>query len=195
MVGGVCGGIAERTGIDPTVVRVVAVVLAIFGGIGVLLYGLAWLLLPEPDGRIHGEQVLHGKVDAGAIGAIIVTLLSFGGPSGGWSHWGLGWGWHSGLFGLLWGITGSAVVIAVVVLVVYLAVRGRGSGTPAPGYSGYPGYPSTRRPGILRRPGLPTRAPRPRADATAGPADRRPAAATPATPPDRPPAARAGRPP
>ncbi len=168
VVGGVCGGIAERTGIDPTVVRVVAVVLAIFGGIGGLLYGLAWLLLPEPDGRIHGEQVLHGKVDAGAIGAIIVTLLSFGGPSGG--HWGLGWGWHSGLFGLLWGITGTAVVIAVVVLVVYLAVRGRGSGTPGPGsagYSGYPGYPGG--PGYSGGPGYPP-APQP-AQSPAAPTD------------------------
>jgi phage shock protein PspC (stress-responsive transcriptional regulator) len=147
VVGGVCGGVAERTGIDPTVVRVIAVVLAIFGGIGVLLYGLAWLLLPEPDGRIHGEQVLHGKVDAGAVGAIVVTLLSFGGPSGGWSHWGMGFGWHAGVIGLLWGLTGSAVVIAVIVLAVYLAVRGRGAGSSGPGTTGggfgpAPAYPS-----------------------------------------------------
>jgi phage shock protein PspC (stress-responsive transcriptional regulator) len=145
VVGGVCGGIAERTGIDPTVVRVIAVVLAIFGGIGVLLYGLAWLLLPEPDGRIHGEQVLHGKVDAGAVGAIVVTLLSFGGPSGGWSHWGTGFGWHAGVIGLLWGLTGSAVVIAVIVLAVYLAVRGRGAGTSGPGHPSAPSAPWTPR--------------------------------------------------
>src|SRR3954468_10970283 len=55
VIGGVSAGIAERTGIDVTVVRVLTVVLAIFGGIGVLAYGLAWLFLPEPDGRIHAE--------------------------------------------------------------------------------------------------------------------------------------------
>ena len=152
---------AERTGIDPTVVRVIAVVLAIFGGIGVLLYGLAWLLLPEPDGRIHAEQVLHGKVDAGAVGAIVVTVLSLGGgPGGGWDHWGCGFGWHSGLFGLLWGLTGSAVVIAVIVFVVYLAVRGRGRRRwPRAGPGRRTAVPDlsvgsgSAPPGVTRRPG------------------------------------------
>src|SRR3954469_22650213 len=42
VVGGVCGAIAQRTGIDVTVVRVLTVVLAVFGGLGILAYGLGW---------------------------------------------------------------------------------------------------------------------------------------------------------
>jgi phage shock protein PspC (stress-responsive transcriptional regulator) len=127
VIGGVSGGIAERTGIDVTVVRVLAVVLAVFGGVGILAYGLAWLLLPEPDGRIHGEQVLRGDVSAGAVGAIVTTVLSFGGF---WNHgpgWGLGGG---GLFGWFWGVSGTALFIGVVALVIYAVSQGRNRPTP-----------------------------------------------------------------
>lgn len=43
---GVCGGIAERWGLDPVLVRVGFVLLALTGGIGVILYLAGWLLLP-----------------------------------------------------------------------------------------------------------------------------------------------------
>jgi phage shock protein PspC (stress-responsive transcriptional regulator) len=55
-IGGVSSGIAERMGIDPLIVRGIFIVLTLFAGIGVLLYGLGWALLPEPDGRIHTQQ-------------------------------------------------------------------------------------------------------------------------------------------
>jgi phage shock protein PspC (stress-responsive transcriptional regulator) len=139
VIGGVCGGIAERTGIDVTVVRVVAVVLALFGGLGFLAYGLAWLLLPEPDGRIHAEGVLHGDVTAGAVGAIIVTLSSLGSSGGLWGNGfgSLGWGWH-GPFGVLWHLTGVAVFVGVVAFVIYVIRVGR---TPHPGHPGQAGGP------------------------------------------------------
>ncbi|GLZ47510.1 hypothetical protein Acsp06_36950 [Actinomycetospora sp. NBRC 106375] len=47
-IAGVCGGIAERTGLDPTLVRVLAVLLAVFGHlIGLIAYLAAWALVPE----------------------------------------------------------------------------------------------------------------------------------------------------
>jgi phage shock protein PspC (stress-responsive transcriptional regulator) len=46
---GVCGGIAEYTGIDPTIVRVAVAILALCGGGGVVAYVLAWLLIPSAD--------------------------------------------------------------------------------------------------------------------------------------------------
>lgn len=49
MVAGVCGGIAEYFGIDANLVRLVLVVLTFFGGTGVLIYLIAWLLIPEAD--------------------------------------------------------------------------------------------------------------------------------------------------
>ena len=45
-LGGVCGGVAEYTNTDPTVVRVVFIVLAVMGP-GVLLYPLLWAMVPE----------------------------------------------------------------------------------------------------------------------------------------------------
>jgi len=46
-VAGVCGGIAERYRIDPLLVRVLAVIIALSSGVGFVLYGAAWLLLPR----------------------------------------------------------------------------------------------------------------------------------------------------
>jgi signal transduction histidine kinase len=43
VVAGVCGGIAEALGVDPTLVRLVFTILALAGGAGIVLYGAAWL--------------------------------------------------------------------------------------------------------------------------------------------------------
>jgi phage shock protein C len=54
VIGGVCGGIGEYLDIDPNIVRLVLIVLLLFGLITifwpffvVILYIAAWLLLPE----------------------------------------------------------------------------------------------------------------------------------------------------
>lgn len=44
---GVCGGIAEYFGIDPTVVRLAWALATLFAGTGVLTYIIAALLMPE----------------------------------------------------------------------------------------------------------------------------------------------------
>jgi phage shock protein C len=49
MVAGVCGGLAKYFNIDPTVIRLIFVVLALAGGPGLLLYIILWLITPiEP---------------------------------------------------------------------------------------------------------------------------------------------------
>ena len=48
VIAGVCGGIAEYLAVDPTLVRVVFVVLAFFGGIGLLAYIVLLILMPLP---------------------------------------------------------------------------------------------------------------------------------------------------
>lgn len=73
---GVAAGLARRWNVDPVAVRVGFVLLALLGGLGVTLYGLGWLLLPQPDGRIHAQQVLTGTVTAGLVGAVATILLS-----------------------------------------------------------------------------------------------------------------------
>ena len=48
MLGGVCAGLGEHFDIDPTVIRLVwAVITVISIGTGVLVYILAWILIPE----------------------------------------------------------------------------------------------------------------------------------------------------
>ena len=46
MLGGVCKGIADYFGIDPTVVRVIWVVGSWFYGIGIVLYLALWIIAP-----------------------------------------------------------------------------------------------------------------------------------------------------
>ncbi len=47
MLGGVCGGLAEYLGLDPTVVRLVFLLLFFLGGQGLLIYLIMWLIVPE----------------------------------------------------------------------------------------------------------------------------------------------------
>lgn len=46
-IAGVCGGIAEYFNIDPTLVRVITVLLALFFGGGFLAYLVAWVIMPK----------------------------------------------------------------------------------------------------------------------------------------------------
>jgi len=47
MLAGVCGGIAEYYNLDPTIVRLITVVLAFVGGAAIPIYGVAWVIMPE----------------------------------------------------------------------------------------------------------------------------------------------------
>jgi phage shock protein C len=46
-IAGVCAGFAEYFDLDVTVVRVVWLIVALFGGGGVLAYIIAWIIMPE----------------------------------------------------------------------------------------------------------------------------------------------------
>ena len=48
-LGGVCAGIARRYGVDVWLVRLAFMVAAAAGGLGVVLYALAWLVIPAGD--------------------------------------------------------------------------------------------------------------------------------------------------
>jgi phage shock protein PspC (stress-responsive transcriptional regulator) len=62
MISGVAGGLGEYFGVDPVIFRVLFAVLSFFGGVGLVMYGLAWLLVPEPE------------VDASALDRAILAL-------------------------------------------------------------------------------------------------------------------------
>jgi phage shock protein C len=54
MIAGVCGGLANFTGLDVNLLRVLAVVLTCLGGVGVPVYLAAWLLIPQQG---HDQSV------------------------------------------------------------------------------------------------------------------------------------------
>lgn len=46
-IGGVCGGLGEYFNIDPTIIRLVWLLSILLFGTGLLVYVIAWILMPE----------------------------------------------------------------------------------------------------------------------------------------------------
>lgn len=46
-LGGVCGGLAQYLDVDPTIVRVVTVLLALCGSLSIWAYVITWLVAPR----------------------------------------------------------------------------------------------------------------------------------------------------
>ena len=49
-IAGVCTGFGTYFNVDPVLIRVAAIALALLGGSGVLLYLIAWIVMPLEDG-------------------------------------------------------------------------------------------------------------------------------------------------
>ena len=47
MIAGVCGGLGEYLNVDPTIMRLVAVLLIFADGIGLIAYIIAWIIIPH----------------------------------------------------------------------------------------------------------------------------------------------------
>ena len=68
VIAGVAGGIAERFGLDPTLVRIAWVVSIFFGGFGIVLYVVLWIALPAGPAqateaiRIAEERYARGEI-------------------------------------------------------------------------------------------------------------------------------------
>lgn len=55
MVCGVCGGLGTYTGIDPTVIRILYVIISLIAGagfLGLILYFILAVIIPEDDGIV-----------------------------------------------------------------------------------------------------------------------------------------------
>jgi signal transduction histidine kinase len=82
-LGGVCTGISRRYGIDLWLVRFAFVAAAAAGGMGVVLYALAWLLIPagEAPGHAEGRRGPTGRaaveVALGTGLLLLAALLTF----------------------------------------------------------------------------------------------------------------------
>lgn len=139
ILGGVCGGIGQYLGVDPTLVRVVFAVLALASGVGVLLYLLLWFIVPREGmeasppreavrtgaeelaerAREVGEEIrgaVRGR-DRGFALAIAVILV-FLGVALLLRNFGLWWAWWL-RFEVLWPL----ILIAVGVALLWRHIR------------------------------------------------------------------------
>ncbi len=100
VLGGVCGGVAERFDMDPVVVRVIFVVLALLWGFGVLVYLAMWVVVPG-DGAPEAPPAEAGRagwwlrvaLPLGVLVAAAVTVLAVVGHAGVRPARGLGLFW------------------------------------------------------------------------------------------------------
>ncbi len=51
-IAGVCGGLAEYFQMDPVILRIAFVLVAVLGGIGILVYFVMWMVVPENEGTV-----------------------------------------------------------------------------------------------------------------------------------------------
>jgi phage shock protein PspC (stress-responsive transcriptional regulator) len=93
-VAGVLGGLARRLDVDPLILRITTVVLAMFG-VGILLYALGWLLIPAEDEDASVAEQALGRGGPGtrrsdavllSLGLGILILIFAGGIFSGWAE-------------------------------------------------------------------------------------------------------------
>jgi len=62
IVAGVCTGLAAYLRVDPTLVRLAFALLTVFGGVGILLYLGAWVVIPdEVEGTSIAESMANKR--------------------------------------------------------------------------------------------------------------------------------------
>lgn len=74
VLGGVSGGLGRYFGVDPILIRLAWVALVLVGGSGVLLYIIAWIIIPEEK---VGEHI--GTVPATTTDSAMAMRLLIGG--------------------------------------------------------------------------------------------------------------------
>ena len=114
-IAGVAGGLGRHLNIDPTILRVLFVVLVFFGGAGLLLYGAAWLLIPEEgsdEAAISTSPSTRNTVLI--VVGVLAALLLIGDSWGG--------------FGFPW-----PLAIIALVVVLFMVNRDRPSGSSPAG--------------------------------------------------------------
>jgi phage shock protein C len=91
-IAGVCGGIAEYWRVDPVWIRLIAVLLIFASGIGIILYVVAWIIVPKnpqqkstPETRaekVADKFIKKSKdkkrVDASFILGTLIVLIGVG---------------------------------------------------------------------------------------------------------------------
>ncbi|MFJ4780379.1 PspC domain-containing protein [Streptomyces sp. NPDC088762] len=76
LLAGVCGGLGRYFELDPVIFRIVLGVLAVTGGVGLIFYGFAWLLLPvEGEDDSEAKKMLTGRIEGATLAAVFAALV------------------------------------------------------------------------------------------------------------------------
>ncbi|MGW1746087.1 PspC domain-containing protein [Streptomyces sp. NPDC002092] len=79
VLAGVCAGLGRQCDMDPVIFRITLAVLSATGGIGLLFYGFAWLLIPyEDEEENEVRKLLTGRVDGQGLTAVMFALVGCG---------------------------------------------------------------------------------------------------------------------
>jgi phage shock protein C len=81
VIAGVCGGLGRYLQIDPVLLRIAFVILTVSGGAGILLYLVAWVLIPEqqededlgPAPQARGDLWMYVGVGLVALGSVLLV--------------------------------------------------------------------------------------------------------------------------
>jgi phage shock protein PspC (stress-responsive transcriptional regulator) len=151
-ISGVAGGVARRLGVDPLLVRGVWFVLCLLGGAGLMLYAIAWALLPDDrGGRSLVQDAVHGSFRGGLVAAIVAFVLGVNWRSGWWGWWG-SHGWVAATFWM-------CLLAGIAVVVVAIVGPRSGGGGPRPGSYATGAHPSGANPSGAYPPGADMPAP------------------------------------
>jgi phage shock protein C len=79
VIAGVCGGLGRYLGIDPVLVRIAALLLIFAGGVGIVLYIIGWIAMPEERLVVDGVVATDDELDEDELerrrGAAILGIL------------------------------------------------------------------------------------------------------------------------
>lgn len=77
LLGGVAGGLATHLGLSKRFVRIAFIILAFCSGLGVLLYGAFWIILPTtPQAKPEGPIRAVAQYVGGAVAALLVLFFN-----------------------------------------------------------------------------------------------------------------------
>ncbi|HUN66851.1 MAG TPA: PspC domain-containing protein [Bacteroidota bacterium] len=146
MIDGVCGGIGEYFGLDPTLIRIVWVLVTLLGGSGFILYILAMIILPTNKNLAAGPenaQMAYTEPDRKRFWGITLVLI------GGFILLiNLGWLADFSFWSFSHRIVFPVLLIGVGAILIFTYIRRSEDRIPAPNE---PGTPAAAQPRELRK--------------------------------------------
>jgi phage shock protein C len=76
VIAGVCGGVGRYLGVDPVLLRIAFIILALANGLGVIAYVVCWVAIPEERPDQPSAPAPQGRRETGrlVLGGSLVVL-------------------------------------------------------------------------------------------------------------------------